>query len=425
MAEKCKTEQGRLEGYKMENGAMAKIKRALINLSEETGIDELAEVLNEFGVEILSTDEAISGSEYLERAASSKRCTEDFPKTLNLKFEKVRDLLVGENHHQKAAFYKDPAVKDSWICGAKQLQGRKLSFNGMIDINATIEILRHFERPAVSFMKHTTPCGVATSDSLSKAFIDALECDRLSLFGSTMGINRKVDNKLAELIMEETDSIYIEAIIAPYFDNNTSEIFSKKKHLNLFEIPNLKKISAKEMDYIKVAGGGLLAQEADSKIVTEKDLKVVTKKAPSKEDIVSLLFGEKVAKRAKSNAIVLCKGTKTVGIGAGQTSREEAASLAFRKAGNRAKGATLASDARFSRRDVIDYAHKAGIKAVIQQGGSKIDQGIVNACINHAHKRGIKNAIQYGGAEVDRETISACNKYGISMVFTGYRHFLH
>jgi len=313
---------------------------------------------------------------------------------LNLTFEKAQDLRYGENPHQKAAFYKDPSANEAGICNARQLQGKELSFNNIIDLNAAIEIVKDFDRPAASVIKHTNPCGAATADSLPRAYLDALQCDRLSAFGSIVGFNGKVDKKLAETVMKEAD--FVECIIAPSFDDAAREIFSKKKNLRLLEVPGFKKTSASEKDYKKVVGG-LLVQDMDLKVVKENDLKVVTKKAPSKDEIKSLLFGWVIVKHVKSNAIVLCQGTKTVGVGAGQMSRVDSVIIACRKAGEKTRGATLASDAFFPKPDAIDQAHKAGIKAIIQPGGSKGDGGI----------------------------IAACDKYGIAMVFTGVRHFKH
>jgi len=313
---------------------------------------------------------------------------------LGLTFKKAQDLRYGENPHQKAAFYKDPASQESGICNAKQLQGKELSFNNIIDLNAAIEIVKDFDKPAASVIKHTNPCGAACAKTLEKAYLDALECDRLSAFGSIVGFNGNVDKKLAETLMKEAD--FVECIIAPGFDKDAKAIFQEKKNLRLLEVPNFKKTSHKEKDYKKVVGG-LLVQDMDLKVVKESDLKVVTKTSPTKEEIESLLFGWIIVKHVKSNAIVLSQGTRTVGVGAGQMSRVDSVIIASRKAGNKTKGSTLASDAFFPKPDAIEQAHKAGVKAIIQPGGSKGDEAI----------------------------IEACNKYGISMVFTGFRHFKH
>lgn len=303
---------------------------------------------------------------------------------------------MGENHHQKAALYRDPSSKEIGICSAKKLHGRETSSNIILDASAAIELLKEFGSPATVIIKHTNPVGVAIANSIHLSFLDALACDKPSLFGTTLGFNDRVDRKLAGLIMKEMADIRLETIVAPSVDKDAIDILSKKEELVIFELPSLAKTSDKELDYKKVVGG-LFVQDVDLKAIARKDLKIMTKKLPAEAEMDSLIFGDKIAKHAKSNAIVLCKGTKTVGMGIGQTSREDAIEIAFRKAGVRAKGATLASDARFSRKDVVDYSHKAGIVAIIQQGG----------------------------ASADKELTDACDKYGISMVFTGCRHFKH
>ena len=319
---------------------------------------------------------------------------EKFPRVLNLSFEKVQDLRYGENPHQQAAFYKDISAQEAGICNARQLQGKELSFNNIIDLNAAIEIVKDFSQPAASVIKHTNPCGAAAADSLPKAYLDALECDRLSAFGSIVGFNGRVDAELAGVIMKEAD--FVECIIAPSFTDEAMEIFAGKKNLRLLEVPGFKKTGSREMDFKKVVGG-ILLQDMDLKVAQEAELKTVTEKAPTKEEIAALLFGWRIAKHVKSNTIVLCQGTKTVGIGAGQMSRVDSVIIACRKAAARTKGSVLASDAFFPKPDAIEQAHQAGIAAIIQPGGSRADD----------------------------EIIAACNKYGISMVFTGFRHFKH
>ncbi len=327
-------------------------------------------------------------TEYREQSA------EQFPQALNLTFAKVQDLRYGENPHQKAAFYKDPSAQETGICSARQLQGKELSFNNIIDLNAAIEIVKDFAEPAASIIKHTNPCGAAVADTLSQAYLDALDCDRLSAFGSIVGFNGRVDKELAEVVMKEAS--FVECIIAPDFTEQAVQIFSGKKNLRLLAVDDFKETSAKELDYKKVVGG-LLVQDMDLKVVQESELKTVTKTAPTKEQIYALLFGWRIVKHVKSNAIILCNGTKTVGIGAGQMSRVDSVIIASRKAGAKTKGAVLASDAFFPKPDAIEQAHQAGIKAIIQPGGSVGDSQIIDAC----------------------------NKYGISMVFTGTRHFKH
>ena len=333
------------------------------------------------------------------RSGQEGRSTKDdskdsFPGTLNLSFRKAQSLRYGENPHQKAAFYKEPSSAESGICNANQLQGKELSFNNILDLNAAIEIVKDFERPAASVIKHTNPSGAAVADTLSRAYIDALECDRLSAFGSIVGFNRPVDRKLAEVVIKKSD--FVECIIAPSFDNDAKEIFSKKKNLRLLEVPGFKRTGEKELDYKKIVGG-LLVQDTDLKVIQKSEFKLPTRRKPSKSEIESLLFGWKVVKHVKSNAIVLSNGTKTVGIGAGQMSRVDSVIIACRKAGRKSRGSVMASDAFFPKPDAIVQARKAGIKSIIQPGGSKGDEAIIDAC----------------------------NKYGIAMVFTGTRHFKH
>lgn len=320
--------------------------------------------------------------------------TQVFPEALNLSFTKVQDLRYGENPHQNAAFYKDPNAVESGICNAVKLQGKELSFNNILDLNAAIEIVKDFDKPAASVIKHTNPCGAALGSSLSQAYLDALDCDRVSAFGSIVGFNGTVDGNVSKVVMKEAD--FVECIIAPSFTADAREIFSSKKNLRLLEVSDFKKTTNREVDLKKVVGG-LLIQDMDLKSIGVNDVKAVTEKEPSESELKSLLFGWIIVKHVKSNAIVLCQGTKTVGIGAGQMSRVDSVIIASRKAGRRSQGATLASDAFFPKADAIEQAHKAGITSIIQPGGSVRDQ----------------------------EVIDACNNYGISMVFTGARHFKH
>ena len=314
-----------------------------------------------------------------------------FPSRLNLNFEKVQELRYGENPHQKASFYKEIS-SEIGFSSFKQFQGKELSFNNILDLNSALEIVRDFEEPACSIIKHTNPCGVAVAEDIAKAYIDALDSDRLSAFGSIVGFNRAVDRKTAEIILKEAD--FVECIIAPSYQREALEVFSKKKNLRVVEV-NFEDLD-KDKDFRKV-WGGLLVQDKDLKKVGEADLKVVTQKRPTKEELDSLLFGYRVVKHVKSNAIVLSRGTKTVGIGAGQMSRVDSVIIACRKAQEKAKGAALASDAFFPKADAIEQAYKAGVSCIIQPGGSIRDE----------------------------EVIRACNGYGISMVFTGIRHFRH
>jgi len=244
-------------------------------------------------------------------------------------------------------------------------------------------------------IKHTNPCGTATADTLKAAYIDALDCDRLSAFGSIVGFNQPVDIELANTILEEAD--FVECIIAPSYKADALQALKVKKNLRLLEVKNFgSKVSKYDFDLKKVVGG-LLVQGRDILKLMESNLKFVTKTRPTKEDLRSLLFGWIVAKHVKSNAIVLCQGTRTVGIGAGQMSRVDSVTIAAQKAGARAKGSTLASDAFFPKEDGIEQAARSGVKAIIQPGGSIRDE----------------------------EVIKTADRLGIAMVFTGIRHFKH
>jgi len=305
-------------------------------------------------------------------------------------FEKIQSLRYGENPHQKAAFYKEKG-KARGLVNLKQLQGKELSFNNLLDLNSAWELVKEFKKPAAVILKHNNPCGAAEDNSLDKAFRYAWETDKLSAFGGIVALNRKMDLKTAKIILK---SGFLECIIAPGFDPQAAVLFKEKKNLRLLELDDLELIDEPEF---KRVSGGMLLQDKDLKTLDINNLKTVTKRKPTKKEIESLIFGWKVAKHVKSNAIVLTKGTKTVGIGAGQMSRVDSVIIAKKKSGVKSSGSCLASDAFFPKPDAILWAHKAGAKAIIQPGGSIADQ----------------------------EIIKACDKYGIAMVTTGIRHFRH
>jgi len=319
---------------------------------------------------------------------------EGFPEELEIRLSKVYSLRYGENPHQGAAFYRDAGMPSAGLSDIEQLQGKQLSFNNIMDINAAVQMTMGFGRPSVSIVKHNNPCGIAMSDTLEKAYMDALDCDRLSAFGSIMSFNKTVREDLARLILDEAD--FVECIIAPDFGHGALDIFGEKKNLRILRFPEIKKLSPREKDMKKVLGG-MLVQDLDAEEFSADGLEVVTSARPCEEMMDSLIFAWKVCKFVKSNAIVLCQGTKTVGIGAGQMSRVDSVITAIRKAGTRAKGSVLASDAFFPMPDSIEEAGKAGISAIIQPGGS------------------IR----------DKDVIAACDRSGIPMVFTGTRHFRH
>ncbi|MGN8646710.1 bifunctional phosphoribosylaminoimidazolecarboxamide formyltransferase/IMP cyclohydrolase [Gracilibacillus sp. HCP3S3_G5_1] len=317
---------------------------------------------------------------------------EEDPETFTQTFEKVQSLRYGENPHQHAAFYKEGNVQGASIANAKQLHGKELSYNNIQDANAALEIVLEFpEQPAAVAVKHMNPCGVGVGDSISNAFKKAYDADPVSIFGGIVALNREVDEVTANQLKE----IFLEIVIAPSFSDKAIEILTVKKNIRLLETP----MKVNENDTKKVVSviGGLLVQDRDNGKVSADDLEVVTERKPDKKEIDELLFAWKVVKHVKSNAIVVAKGDQTIGVGAGQMNRVGAAGIAFEQAGEKAQGAVMASDAFFPMPDTVENAAKAGIKAIIQPGGSKRDQ----------------------------DSIDECNKHGIAMVFTKMRHFKH
>jgi len=333
-------------------------------------------------------DAAIYG--YLRDYYKAEAASDKFPSQLSLVFEKVQDLRYGENPHQQAAFYREKG-KSKGLINLKQLQGKELSFNNILDLNSAFELAREFKDPAAVVVKHNNPCGAAEDKVLSKAYLAAWKCDTLSAFGGIVALNRKMDLKTAKLILK---SGFLECIIAPGFEEGVIALFKDKKNLRLLELNEPENTSDADL---KRVSGGLLVQDKDSATLDMNNLKVVTKRKPTSREMESLLFGWKVAKHVKSNAIVLTSGRKTVGIGAGQMSRVDSVMIARKKSGKLSKNTCLASDAFFPKDDAVVQAAKAGVKAIIQPGGSIADEAI----------------------------IKACNKYGIAMVTTGIRHFRH
>jgi len=315
------------------------------------------------------------------------------PDSLNLSFNKVASLRYGENPHQKAALYKSVPGRPDSLISAKQLHGKELSFNNYLDLNAAMMIIGDLKEPAACIIKHNNPTGVAEAKTLVRAYKDAWQTDPLSAFGGIVGLNRRVDAKTAKAILK---SGFMECVLAPSYDGEALELLRSKKNLRLLEVVFDSAQGRGEFDLKKI-DGGILLQESDIKDLKTTDLKVVTKRKPTKKELCSLLFAWKVVKHVKSNAIVLAHATSTVGIGMGQTSRVDSVFMAIKRAGSRAKGSVLASDAFFPKADNIALAKKAGIAAIMQPGGSVADENV----------------------------IKACDRAGIAMVFTGFRHFKH
>lgn len=320
----------------------------------------------------------------------------EFPRTFNLQVTKKQDLRYGENSHQDAAFYVENNIQEASVATATQLQGKELSFNNIADTDSALECVKEFEQPACVIVKHANPCGVAISDSLLDAYDKAYKTDPTSAFGGIIAFNRELDAQTAQAII---DRQFVEVIIAPSVSEEAAKVVSAKQNVRLLACGDWQGQLTEGYDFKRV-NGGLLVQERDFGMVEKEDLKVVTELAPTDEQLEDLLFTWKVAKYVKSNAIVYCKGGMTVGVGAGQMSRVYSAKIAGIKAADEnleVEGCVMASDAFFPFRDGIDAAAKAGIKAVIQPGGSMRDD----------------------------EVIAAANEHGIAMVFTGMRHFKH
>ncbi len=309
-----------------------------------------------------------------------------FPTTLRVNLPLAQALRYGENPHQRAALYADGSGLG--VAGAQQLQGKELSFNNLVDLDACWELVQEFEEPAVIIVKHTNPCGAATGANLLEAYQKALACDPVSAFGSVIGINREVDAAAAE----EIAKLFVEAIAAPAFSAGARACLAAKKNLRLVELR-----PAPPRPVLKHVSGGLLLQDADTGRVTASELKVVTWRPPTAEELRGLLFAWRVCKHVKSNAIVYARDGQTLGIGAGQMSRVDAAKFGAMKAALPLSGCVAASDAFFPFPDGLEAVAQAGATAVIQPGGSVRDQ----------------------------EVIAAADKLGVAMVFTGIRHFRH
>ncbi|MEW9797709.1 bifunctional phosphoribosylaminoimidazolecarboxamide formyltransferase/IMP cyclohydrolase [Alteromonas sp. CYL-A6] len=320
----------------------------------------------------------------------------EFPRTYNIQMTKKQDLRYGENSHQNAAFYVENHIQEASVATAQQLQGKELSFNNIADTDAALECVKEFVEPACVIVKHANPCGVAIGENILEAYDRAFKTDPTSAFGGIIAFNRELDATTAEAII---DRQFVEVIIAPSVSERAKEIVATKKNVRLLACGDWHGQLTEGYDFKRV-NGGLLVQERDFGMVDMDDLKVVTKRQPTEQELRDLMFCWKVAKYVKSNAIVYCKDGMTVGVGAGQMSRVYSAKIAGIKAadeGLEVAGSVMASDAFFPFRDGIDAAAAAGIRAVIQPGGSMRDD----------------------------EVIAAADEHDIAMVFTGMRHFRH
>ena len=321
---------------------------------------------------------------------------EHYPRTYNAQFIKIQDMRYGENPHQKAAFYREKTINEACISSAQQLQGKALSFNNVADTDAALECVKSFSEPACVIVKHANPCGVAVGKNLLEAYDSAFQTDPTSAFGGIIAFNQNLDKKTAETIIERQ---FAEVIIAPDVNADALAVLAQKKNLRVLITGQWPSSSSPSLDYKRVSGG-LLIQDKDLGQISEKDLKTVTRRAPNAQELEDLLFAWKVAKYVKSNAIIYARNGQTIGIGAGQMSRVVSARIAGIKAEDEnleVPGSVMASDAFFPFRDGIDAAAKAGIRAIIQPGGSIRDE----------------------------EVISAAEEADIAMVFTDMRHFRH
>lgn len=336
--------------------------------------------------------EALQRTSYYDARLWNGESHPKFPELLTLPFQKSAVLRYGENPHQEGAFYVGQ-VTEPCVAGAQQLQGKKISYNNLLDVHGAIECVKEFDQPTIVIMKHATPSGIASHDDLVQAWTDAFATDPYSPFGGVVAVNREVSGDLAQKMTE----IFLEMIIAPAFSPQARELCAEKKNLRLLQVDGLGSIQRQPGLEFRSVNGGLLLQDRDINNINQQEWKTVTKKKPSPHDLRSMVFAVKCVKHVKSNAVVFVKGTRTVAIGGGQTSRVDASWIAVHKGGENIRGSIMASDAFFPFRDAVDVAAKAGIRAIIQPGGS------------------IR----------DREVIQAANEHGIAMVFSGRRYFLH
>lgn len=376
-----------------------------------TDVSQYAAVMEEMnanqGSLSLATREKLAGAAFARTAAydaaiaryfASRQPEADWPDRLALGFEKRSSLRYGENPHQKAAFYAEPAACHACAASAEVLHGKELSYNNLLDLDSALNLVREFDRPAAVVIKHNNPCGAAVAEKLVDAFTRAYEGDPTSAFGGILGFNREVDEATATQISEP--GRFIECIIAPAFTPRAYEILTTrpkwKNSVRLLKTGPLTHSTGRSLDFRRI-DGGLLVQTRDAEADDFTAAKVVTKRPPTDAEKADLVCAWAVAKHVKSNAIVLAKDGMIVGVGAGQMSRVDSTFIATHKAEGRAKGSVLASDAFFPFRDNVDAAAKAGVTAIVQPGGSVRDP----------------------------DSIAACDEHGIAMIFTGVRHFRH
>lgn len=321
----------------------------------------------------------------------SKKLAIKYPKTLTLTYEQKQDLRYGENPHQSAMFYTTVKDTEGTLTGAVQLHGKELSYNNIGDTDGAIETLKEFDEPTIVAAKHANPCGVGSAATIKEAYQRAYEADPVSIYGGIVASNREIDAETATMMAD----VFLEVIVAPSYSKEALDILSQKKNIRLLQLGNIGKKDYRTAK-AKTVLGGLLIQDLDSALLSD-DIKVVTKRQPTEAEMQDLMFAWKVVKHTKSNGIAIAKNKRTTGVGPGQVSRIWALENAIRQGGENIKGSVMASDAFFPFSDCVEAAHNAGITAIIQPGGSVRDQ----------------------------LSIEAADKYGITMIFTGMRHFKH
>ena len=383
--------------------AAAKNYKDVIIITSSKQYEDVLKSLKEKGDLSLSQREKLAIDAYTHTAQydsiistylRNKWTDEILPENNTITIRKKQEMRYGENPHLKGAFYKTfPEIKEPCVTNAVKLQGKEISYNNILDSDCAIEAIKEFDDPTCVIVKHATPCGIASAKNLLQAWKDAYATDTYSPFGGIVSFNREVGKEVAE----ELSNLFLEVIIAPSFSKDALKIFDQKKNLRLLELKGIdKKVSRKGMIFRSVVGG-FLSQERDVTLTPKNKWRIVTKRKPTNEDLKSMEFAVKCVKHVKSNSVVFVKATQTVGIGGGQTARVDATWIATNKGKENIKGSIMASDAFFPFRDGIDLAAKAGVKAIIQPGGSIHDE----------------------------EVIKAADEHGIAMVFSGQRYFRH
>lgn len=374
-------------------GEYDKLKLELENHEFETPREYRFELAAQAFTHCAAYDGAISNFLTSIKHPQEKPERQKFPGYLNFQYEKIFELRYGENPHLQGAYYSEGWHDEPCVGNARQLHGKHLSYNNIFDLDGALETVKEFEEACCAIIKHSNPCGVATTTGdIADAFQKALDCDPTSAFGGIIAFNREVSLAAAEKITEA----FYECVIAPDFQSKGLELLKKKKNIRLLKTLPIRRYEIKGWDMKKVVGG-MLIQDRDIDLLPASQGKVVTKRQPTTEELKAMDFAWRVVKHVKSNAIVYAREDRTVGIGAGQMSRVDAAKLGLMKAQSAIKGTVMSSDAFFPFRDSIDSAAEAGVTAIIQPGGSIRDE----------------------------EVIAAADEHGIAMVFTGMRHFRH